>query len=326
MISKIVLTGGAGFVGSHIADYLAHNYKDTQIIIFDKLTYAGNLENIKHALSFPNVTLCQGDICDFELCKAVLTNTDLLIHAAAESHVDNSFGNSLLFTKTNTLGTHTLFEACRILNIKKIIHISTDEVYGEILKGHAKETQRLCPTNPYAASKAAAEQIAHSYYKSYKLPVVILRMNNIYGIRQYPEKIIPKFILKLILGQKLTIHGTGKYVRHYLAVEDFINALDILIKNFQIGSIYNIGSDDGYSNLEIVEMLCKIFCKPMKNNIVFVKDRPFNDARYSVSSREIKRIGWKTTHSLAVDIEDIVSWYKEELRTSIHTSKLIINT
>ena len=285
-MNKIVVTGGAGFIGSHIVEMLLERYPSAHIVILDKMTYATNVRGILHIASNPRVTLMVGDICEMYNCLKAVKNADLVIHAAAESHVDNSFGNSLEFTRSNTLGTHTLLEACRTLDVPRIIHVSTDEVYGEIIEGAADETYALKPTNPYSASKAAAEMIVQGYLQSFRIPALILRANNIFGIRQYPEKIIPKFITLLMKGEKLTLHGTG-----------------------EIGECYNIGTIEEYKNIEIATMICDLFGLKTADHITYVTDRPFNDARYAVDWSKISGLGWSPQSSLRTELPAIASWY-----------------
>lgn len=310
-MNKIVVTGGAGFIGSHMVEMLLERYPQANITILDKMTYATNIRSILHLASNPRVTLVVGDICEMYTCQKAVKDADLVIHAAAESHVDNSFGNSLEFTRSNTLGTHTLIEACRVLNVPRIIHVSTDEVYGEIVKGSADEEYPLKPTNPYSASKAAAEMVVQGYLQSFKLPVLILRANNIFGIRQYPEKIIPLFIMKLMKGEKLTLHGTGKNTRHYLSAHDLMNALYLLIENGKIGECYNIGTVEEYTNLEMAAMICGVFGLNPQEHMTFVKDRPFNDARYAVDWTKISALGWKPLSSIKTELPEIAAWYAD---------------
>jgi len=310
-MNKIVVTGGAGFIGSHIVEMLLAKYPQAQIVILDRMTYATNIRSILHLASNPRVNLIVGDICEMYICQKAVKDADLVIHAAAESHVDNSFGNSLEFTRSNTLGTHTLLEACRTLNVPRIIHVSTDEVYGEIIKGTADEEYPLKPTNPYSASKAAAEMIVQGYLQSFKIPALILRANNIFGIRQYPEKIIPKFITTLMRGDKLTLHGTGKNTRHYLSAHDLMKALLLLIEKGQIGACYNIGTVEEYQNVEMAQMICDLFGLKAQDHIVHVTDRPFNDARYAVDWSKISKLGWKPQSSLKSELPSIAAWYAD---------------
>ncbi len=310
-MKKIVITGGAGFIGSHIVDEYMEQYPEAQITVFDKMTYAADFRNIEHHINKPNFELIVGDICNLTRCAQVLEGADLLIHAAAESHVDNSFGNSLEFSKTNVVGTHCLMETCRDFNTPKIIHVSTDEVYGEVLEGEADESAILKPTNPYSASKAAAEMIINGYRQSFKLPVIMIRANNMFGIRQYPEKIIPKFILMLMNDEKLTLHGNGENKRHFLAVRDFTNALMILTQKGETGECYNIGTTQEYMNIEVAEMLCNFFDKSSEEYITYIEDRPFNDGRYAVNWDKITPLGWKPSIDLKDQVPELIQWYTE---------------
>lgn len=308
---KIVITGGAGFIGSHVVEKFAEEYPDTQIIILDKMTYAADIDNIAHVLKRGIRHLQVGDICDYELCMKVTKGADLVLHLAAESHVDNSFGNSLRFTTSNTLGTHTLLEACRHNDVRRIIHVSTDEVYGEISQGFHKEGDVLDPTNPYSASKAAGDMIVNSFIHCFKMPIIIVRANNIYGIRQYPEKIIPRFCMQALSGQKFTLHGNGRNCRRFLSARDFADALGILVLNGELHNIYNIGSDEEYTNLDIAKLISSEYNIPYADNIVFVNDRPFNDCRYAIDCSKLSKLGWGTKRSLKNDISMMTQWYRQ---------------
>ncbi|QQG35642.1 MAG: dTDP-glucose 4,6-dehydratase [Micavibrio aeruginosavorus] len=310
-MKKIVVTGGAGFIGSHIVEMLLERYPQAQVTILDKMTYATNIRSILHLASNPRVQLIVGDICEMYTSQKAVKDADLVIHAAAESHVDNSFGNSLEFTRSNTLGTHTLIEACRALKVPRIIHVSTDEVYGEIMSGSVDEEAPLKPTNPYSASKAAAEMVVQGYLQSFDLPAVILRANNIFGIRQYPEKIIPRFITLLMKGEKLTLHGSGKNTRHYLSAHDLMRALLILIEKGKTGECYNIGTIEEYQNIEMAQMICALFGLSPQEHITFVEDRPFNDARYAVDWSKISTLGWKPQSSINAELPAIAQWYAD---------------
>lgn len=310
-MKKIVITGGAGFIGSHIVDEYVENFPEAKVVVLDKMTYAADIRNIQHHIPNKNFELIVGDICDLNTCERALRDTDLLIHAAAESHVDNSFGNSLEFSKTNVVGTHCLMEACRQLGVPKIIHVSTDEVYGEVLEGQADEETLLRPTNPYSASKAAAEMIINGYRRSFKLPVLMIRANNMFGIRQFPEKIIPKFILMLNNNEKLTLHGDGTNKRHFLAVRDFTNALMILTNKGEMGECYNIGTTQEYQNVEVAHMLCNLFDKSPDEFIAYVEDRPFNDGRYAVNWDKMTALGWEPKIQLEDQMPELIEWYVE---------------
>lgn len=312
-MKNILITGGAGFIGSHIVEKFAQSYPGARITVLDKMTYAADIRNIDDLVRSNRVHLMVGDICDMPTCLRAVQGADLVIHAAAESHVDNSFSSSMEFTRTNTLGTHCLMEACRETGVPKIIHVSTDEVYGEVLSGSVDENTHLKPTNPYSASKAAAEMIINGYRQSFKLPVIVLRANNIFGIRQYPEKIIPRFILLLMTGQKLTIHGTGEYRRHYLSAHDLTEALNILALRGVIGECYNIGTTEEYTNLTIARMICDIFGLNPEGQMIHVNDRLFNDARYAINWDRIKALGWSPKHSLRDALPSIAKWYGENI-------------
>jgi len=308
-MNNILVTGGAGFIGSHLVERLAASYPDAAITILDKMTYAADIENLDKVLKRYQRRLVVGDVCDFDLCAKLTKNIDCVIHTAAESHVDNAFGNSLQFTKSNTLGTHTLLEASRLNSVPLFLHLSTDEVYGEIDEGSFHEDSILNPSNPYSGSKASAEMIVNSYRHSFKMPIVTVRANNIFGKRQYPEKIIPKFTLQFLTGNKMTIHGNGKNTRRYLAVEDLAEAIVMLLEKGVRGETYNIGSEEEYSNIKITTMICNILGADFDQVVRFVDDRPFNDSRYSIDCKKIHSLGWQPTRQLKSTLREIVSWY-----------------
>ncbi|MFP4313485.1 MAG: dTDP-glucose 4,6-dehydratase [Alphaproteobacteria bacterium] len=324
-MKKIVITGGAGFIGSHIVDHFTARYPEAHITVFDKMTYAADIRNVLHHIENQRIELVVGDICDLDKCYQVLEDTDLLIHAAAESHVDNSFGNSLEFSRTNVLGTHALMEAALKIGVPKILHVSTDEVYGEVIEGRVDESAHLLPTNPYSASKAAADMIIEGYKKSFDLPVITVRSNNIFGIRQFPEKILPKFILLLMTGQKLTLHGSGENKRHFLAAQDLCKALDLLIQKGKIGEIYNIGTLDEFQNIEIAHMICKIFGLDPKDWITHIEDRPFNDARYAITWEPLTALGWTPQIHLKDELGKMANWYMENFARYAEEGETIIH-
>ena len=309
-IKKIFITGGCGFIGSHLSDYFFKKYKNSKIIIYDKITYAANIENLNKIIKSKRVHLIKEDICNFKLLLKHSKNTDLLIHAAAESHVDKSYLLNNKFIKTNVLGTKNVMEACLINNIKNIIHISTDEVYGEIHKGKFKETDSLNPTNPYSSSKAAAEMIVAGYIKSYKLPIKILRPNNIFGIRQHPEKLISGCIWCIVKNKKFTLHGDGNQKRTFLHVEDFCRSVNVVFQKGQNAEIYNVGTTNEFKNKQIIKLICRILDKQYNQLIIKIPDRLFNDARYSINYNKIKKLGWKPTKILNKSLEEICNWTK----------------
>jgi dTDP-glucose 4,6-dehydratase len=310
---SIVITGGAGFAGSHIVDEMIRAYPEEEIIVLDKMTYAGDIRNIINHLFSDRVRIMVGDVADSDFCRRAVNKARLVIHAAAESHVDNSFGNSIAFTKTNVLGTHCLLEACRNAQVPRIVHISTDEVYGEVMQGAVNESANMLPTNPYSSSKAAAEMVLRGYVQSYHLPIVTVRANNLYGVRQFPEKIIPRFVCQLLTGQRLQLHGNGLNRRHYLSVVDFAQAVRFVAETGQIGEIYNIGTNEEYTNIQIAHMVSALFDVDADSIIDFVLDRPFNDGRYSISWDKLSALGWKPKNRLKNDLQQVAQWYENEL-------------
>ena len=312
LIKKIFITGGAGFIGSHICEEVYKKFPKSKIIIFDKLTYAGNKKYLENIITSSRVKFVRGDIIKHYTYSTLLKNVDLAINVAAESHVDNSFISPHSFSLTNTVGAHAFLLKCIENKVKKIIHISSDEIYGEKLLGKCTERQKIEPTNPYSASKAAAEIFINSYKYSYKKEIITVRGNNIYGIRQYPEKLIPRCIISLLKNKKIPIHGNGKNERFYLSVQDFARAIILLIKKKNNG-IYNIGSNESYTNIELAKSICKYLGKDPKKFINYVKDRPYNDKRYSISSSKIRKIGWKPKFNLIKDLPKIVQWYSDNL-------------
>jgi dTDP-glucose 4,6-dehydratase len=293
-MKNILITGGLGFIGSNFVNYINKKYDNVQIVIYDILDYCASKDNVEWT---DNIKLVIGDIKNDELVLATLIEYDIdtIFHFAAQSHVDNSFKNSLEFTLTNVYGTHVLLECARIYNkIKLFLHMSTDEVYGEIEKSDtSNEKSLLNPTNPYAASKTGAEFIVKSYYISYKLPVMIVRCNNVYGPNQYPEKVIPKFMVQLINNEKITIQGTGENRRNFIHSYDVCTAIDIISTKGIIGETYNIGVDNEYSVLDIAQILCDISNVTLEDKISYIPDRLFNDYRYCLSTDKLLKLGWK---------------------------------
>jgi UDP-glucose 4,6-dehydratase len=307
---KILITGGAGFIGSHITEDICRSYPDARVVVLDRMTYAADISYIMPLIQSQRVQLAVGDICDYDFCARQIESCDLVIHAAAESHVDRSFHSSLLFSQTNVVGTHTIMEACRVAGVPRIIHVSTDEVYGEVLSGATDEQGVMNPTNPYSASKAAAEMVVNGYRHSFKLPVIVIRANNVCGIRQFPEKLIPRCIMSLIIGEKIPLHGDGSNVRHYLCANDFASALTLLVEKGIINETYNIGSPDEFSNRTVAQMICEAFGANFSKSVEFVADRPFNDRRYAISWEKISNLGWAPQRSLPTEVPAIVAWYK----------------
>lgn len=312
---KILITGGAGFIGSHLVEAAAAAWPQAGIVVLDKLTYAADPAYIATLLENGRAELVTGDVCDFDLCARLAAGCGLVIHAAAESHVDRSFHSSILFTQTNALGTHTVMEACRAAGVPRIVHVSTDEVYGEVLSGENDETAELNPTNPYSASKAAAEMIVNGYRHSFRLPVVVVRANNIFGIRQFPEKLIPASIMALLDGRRIALHGDGSNRRRYLAAPDFAEALVLLAQTGAIGETYNVAAPEEHSNSAVARMICGVMGADFETSVEFVADRPFNDRRYAIAAHKIAALGWAPRRSLAAEMPSIVEWYRRHADT-----------
>jgi dTDP-glucose 4,6-dehydratase len=310
--NNLLITGGCGFIGSNFINKYFNNKQFKKIINIDAMYYCANENNVDECIrKHKNYKLIVGNICDYDLMKNILKKYNIthIIHFAAQSHVQNSFENSLQYTQDNIYGTHILLDNCKKYNkIKKIIHVSTDEVYGESIDEQKTEKSLLCPTNPYAATKASAEMIMKSYYYSYKLPIIITRSNNVYGKNQYPEKVIPLFIKLLKENKKITIHGNGTTIRSFIYIDDVVKAFELILEKGIIGEIYNIGSTNEYSVLDIAKILIKL----IKNTdnyeewIEYVQDRPFNDKRYFICDKKIKLLGWTHNIDMLTGLNNII--------------------
>jgi UDP-glucose 4,6-dehydratase len=316
-MKNLLVTGGCGFIGSNFINYMLDTYKDIKIVNIDKLDYCSDINNVYHKERYK---LIVSDINNSFNIKNVLENhcIDIVVHFAAQSHVDNSFGNSIQFTRDNVMGTHTLLECCRVYGkIEKFVHISTDEVYGEVDTEHqgCNEKSLLNPTNPYAATKAAAEFLVRSYYHSFKLPVVITRGNNVYGPRQFPEKLIPRFISNLLIGKLCPIHGEGKTRRNFIYVDDVSKAVDTILRNGEINEIYNIGSDDEFSVMDVLKTLIEEMGikESVEEVSEFVEDRAFNDFRYCIDSSKLEKLGWEKTIEFKEGIKKTILWYNQNV-------------
>jgi len=309
---KILVTGGAGFIGSNFIRYMLNTHPDLEISNYDILTYAGNLNNLKGIDKQPRYTFVKGDICDQNLVDATLKKNpvDAIVHFAAESHVDRSITDPSEFVKTNILGTHTLLEAARKHSVPKFIHISTDETYGSIVKGSFKETDILSPSSPYSASKAGSDLLALSYFTTYHLPVMVTRCTNNFGPYQYPEKLIPLFITNLLEGKKVPVYGTGKNVRDWIHVNDHCRAVEFLLEHGVPGEVYNIGGGHEKTNMEITDKILELLGKD-ESRVEYVTDRPGHDFRYSLDSSKLRKMGWKPRYSFDDALEETVTWYRQ---------------
>jgi len=308
-MKKILVTGGAGFIGSNFIRYVLNKYKDYHIINLDKLTYCGNLENLKDVAKNSNYKFLKGDISDTKVVERLVKKSDIIINFAAETHVDRSIKDPASFIKTNVFGTHTLLEAAKARGIELFIQISTDEVYGSILEGAFKEDDPLRPNSPYSASKAGADLLARSYFITYKLPVIITRSSNNFGPYQYPEKVIPLFITNLLNNKKVPLYADGMNMRDWLFVKDNCSGIDTILHKGSPGEIYNIGAGHEITNLELTSMILGLLGKD-KSLIKFVKDRPGHDKRYALDISKMKRLGWSPKHDFKSALKLTIEWYK----------------
>ena len=315
-MENIIVTGGAGFIGSNFMKYILNNY-NYKIFNYDKLTYAGNLENLTDIESNPNYKFIKGDICDRELVENTIKkyNIDTIINFAAESHVDRSILGSREFIITNVLGTQVLLDAVKNLGVEKYLQVSTDEVYGSLPEDRKEllftEKTPITTNSPYSASKASADLLCNSYFHTHKLPLLITRCSNNYGPYQFPEKLIPLMIAKALDGEKLPVYGDGKNVRDWLFVEDHCSAICEVLLHGVIGEVYNIGGNNEWYNIDIVKLIIKLLGKG-EDHITYVKDRPGHDRRYAIDSTKIMmQLGWKPKYKFDEGIEKTIKWYVE---------------
>jgi len=320
-MNNVLITGGYGFIGSNFITYMVNKYPNINFYNYDKLSYCSSKKNVDEILHKPNFNSIQNKLQDKDLLLSLLYEykIDTIIHFASQTHVEYSFNNSLAYTYDNIYGTHVLLECCRLYGkINKFIHMSTDEVYGESLLGDdikKDENSILCPTNPYAATKAAAEMICNSYYYSFSFPMVIIRSNNIYGPKQYTDKVIPKFITQLFNNNKCSIQGNGDNIRSFLHIDDLIKCIELILLSGKNGEIYNIGLGEEISILELAKTLIKLI-KNTENYddfITYIPDRNFNDKRYYISDEKIKKLGWEKTINLNEGLQKTIEWYKTRL-------------
>jgi dTDP-glucose 4,6-dehydratase len=309
---RLLVTGGAGFIGSNFIRHILCTYPDYEVLNLDKLTYAGNLENLSDVEANPHYKFCKGDICGAETVEMLLREpVDAVVHFAAESHVDRSIADARDFIRTNVQGTYTLLDAARRAHVPRFVHISTDEVYGSLPAGQsAHEEWPLQPNSPYAASKAASDLLVRSFFQTYRFPAVITRASNNYGPYQFPEKLIPLMISNALEGRKLPVYGDGLNERDWIFVDDHCRAIDRVLHSGREGQVYNIGFGQPVTNLEVVRNLLHILGKS-EDLIEFVADRPGHDRRYALATSKIEReLGWRPEVDLAAGLARTVEWYR----------------
>lgn len=314
---KLLVCGGAGFIGSNFIHYYLKVHPEAEVVNFDKLTYAGNLDNLRDLESNRRYHFVQGDIIDLEKINETIKQFGIthLINFAAETHVDKSIHGGLRdFVLTNTLGVQMLLDAVRANNLQKMVNVSTDEVYGALRLDSPDKFSESTPINPnmpYAAAKAGGDLMCHAYFVTHKVPVVVTHCSNNYGAYQFPEKLIPFFVMKLMKGEKVPMYGDGLYVRDWIHVEDHACALDLLLEKGENGGVYNIGVDNERSNMEITHMLLKMMGKD-ESSIEYVQDRPGHDRRYAIDATKITELGWKPVYSadkFEQGLKETVDWY-----------------
>lgn len=304
---KIMITGGAGFIGSNFVHHLSQN-DDYDIVVLDKLTYAGDMENLQEVRD--KIEFVKGDIADQHVVSKTMKDCDMVVNFAAETHVDVSIEDPGIFIESNVMGTYNLLEHVRKYDVERYLQISTDEVYGSIEEGSFTEESNLDPSSPYSASKASSDLLVKAYCKTYKTPVLTTRSSNNFGPRQYPEKLIPFFIMKAMQDKPLTVYGDGKNVRDWIYVIDNCKGIETALLKGKLGEVYNIGGGNEKNNMEITHLLLDLLGKP-DSLIKHVKDRRGHDRRYSLDSTKIMKLGWKPEFSFEKAMQITVDWYKE---------------
>lgn len=316
-MKNVLVTGGAGFIGSNFVHYLLSKYEQYRVINFDALTYAGNLENLVAVEHHPRYVFVKGNICNKEEVQRAFQEyeIDTVVHFAAESHVDRSILGPAIFVHTNVLGTNILLDVAREYGIEKFLHVSTDEVYGSLgATGYFTEETPLHPNSPYAASKASSDLLVLAYHRTFGFPGIVTRCSNNYGPYQFPEKLIPLMIANALNDKPLPVYGDGLYVRDWLYVKDHCSALDVVLHKGTIGEVYNIGGHNEWKNIDIVKLILKELNKP-ESLISFVKDRPGHDRRYAIDASKIQReLGWAPAHNFENGIRETIQWYVQNRR------------
>ena len=322
---KILITGGAGFIGSCFVRHMLNKYSDYKIINLDALTYAGNIENLDDVKDNPNYTFVHGNICDKKLAQELISQVDCVVNFAAESHVDRSITSPEIFIETNIKGTLNLLQTAKEMGVERYLQVSTDEVYGSLGKtGYFYETTPIAPNSPYSASKASADMLVRAYWETYKLPVLTTRCSNNYGPYQYLEKLIPFFISKLLKGEKVPVYGDGLNVRDWLYVYDHCQAIDTVLHKGKVGEVYNIGGHNEKTNLEITHLILSAMGKD-ESSIEYVQDRLGHDRRYAISNDKItSELGWSPSLTFEEGIKLTIDWYlnNQEWIKNIEQKKL----
>ena len=323
-MTTLLVTGGAGFIGSCFVRHELKKHPDYKIINLDALTYCGNIENLNDVKDNPNYTFVHGNICDRKLVRELVAESDCIVNFAAESHVDNSIKHPEIFVETNVQGTLNLLQAGKELGVERYLQVSTDEVYGTLGKtGYFYETTPLAPNSPYSASKASADMLVRAYRETYGLPTLNTRCSNNYGPYQYPEKLIPFFISQLLKGEKVPVYGDGLNVRDWLYVYDHCEAIDVVLHKGKIGEVYNIGGHNEKTNMEITHLILEAMGKD-ESSIKYVKDRLGHDRRYAISNNKITaKLGWKPSITFEQGIKLTINWYlnNQEWMKSIEAKK-----
>ena len=324
---RLLVTGGAGFIGSCFVRHILKKHPDYKVINLDALTYCGNLENLNDVKDNPNYKFVHGNICDRKLVRDLISEVDCVVNFAAESHVDNSIKHPEIFVETNVQGTLNLLQASKELGVERYLQVSTDEVYGTLGKtGYFYETTPLAPNSPYSASKASADMLVRAYYETYKLPVLNTRCSNNYGPYQYPEKLIPFFISQLLKGEKVPVYGDGLNVRDWLYVYDHREAIDVVLHKGKVGEVYNIGGHNEKTNMEITRLILDAMGKD-ESSIKFVEDRLGHDRRYAISNDKITaELGWKPSLTFEEGIKITIDWYlnNQEWMKHIEAKKALV--
>lgn len=308
---KVLITGGAGFIGSNLVHHMMREHPDYQFTVVDKLTYAGNLKNLEPALQAPQLRFVRMDICDPAILD-VVRGCDAVMHLAAESHVDRSIENAADFIRTNVEGTWRLVESCRQAKVPRFLHVSTDEVYGSLgPTGKFTETTPLAPNSPYSATKAASDLVVQSYFHTHRLPAIVTRCSNNYGPFQFPEKFIPLMVAQAMGNQRLPVYGDGQNVRDWIHVSDHCRALDIILHRGSEGEVYNIGGNAEMKNLDVAKLILHTLDRP-ESLIEFVVDRPGHDRRYAIDSSKLEgALGWRRQWKFDAGLADTIRWYRE---------------